>query len=96
MTSHRSVITRKGQVTIPADIRRALGLEEGDTVAWEQEDGVIKLVPARYTLESAFGSVKPRQRPEDFDELTRRAKAAKAAKTVAGLIEGDDPEREKA
>lgn len=31
-----------------------------------------------FSLETAFGSVKPSARPEDFDELARRAKDAKA------------------
>ncbi|HLI52311.1 MAG TPA: AbrB/MazE/SpoVT family DNA-binding domain-containing protein [Thermomicrobiaceae bacterium] len=91
MTSHLTVITRKGQVTIPADIRRSLDLHEGDAVAWVEEEGAIKLIPARFTLETAFGSVEPRRTPEDFDELLREAKAAKAAETVAELTE--EPER---
>lgn len=32
-TEYLTVITRKGQITIPAPIRRTLGLEEGDRVA---------------------------------------------------------------
>jgi AbrB family looped-hinge helix DNA binding protein len=30
-------ISSKGQVTIPADVRRKLHLETGDTLAWEIE-----------------------------------------------------------
>jgi len=34
-------ITRKGQVTIPKDLREEFGLEEGDEVLWqEDEDGI--------------------------------------------------------
>jgi AbrB family looped-hinge helix DNA binding protein len=34
-------ITRKGQVTIPKDLRDEFGLEEGDEVQWEKaEDGI--------------------------------------------------------
>jgi AbrB family looped-hinge helix DNA binding protein len=32
-TEYLTVVTRKGQITIPAPIRRALGLAEGDRVA---------------------------------------------------------------
>jgi AbrB family looped-hinge helix DNA binding protein len=35
MKKRISVVTRKGQITIPADIRHALGLKEGDTVAFK-------------------------------------------------------------
>lgn len=37
-----SVVQEKGQVTIPAEIRRKLGMKKGDLVAFiETEDGVL-------------------------------------------------------
>lgn len=37
-----SVVQEKGQVTIPAEIRRKLGLKKGDLVAFvETEEGVL-------------------------------------------------------
>ena len=39
-----------------------------------------------FNLESAFGSVKPSKRPEDFDEVSRNAKDAKAEDTAKDLI----------
>ena len=90
MSDHLSTITRKGQVTIPAEIRRALHLKEGDTVTWRQDGDEVRLLPARFTLESAFGSVEPRRHPEDFDALEQAAKAAKARATVDELHH--DPE----
>lgn len=34
-------VTRKGQVTIPKEIREEFGIQEGDKVRWEQtEDGI--------------------------------------------------------
>ncbi|WP_256301761.1 AbrB/MazE/SpoVT family DNA-binding domain-containing protein [Haloarchaeobius salinus] len=39
--SETTRITRKGQVTIPKDLRAEFGLEEGDEVRWEKaEDGI--------------------------------------------------------
>lgn len=38
-----SVVTRKGQITIPAEIRRALNIAEGDKVAFILEEGGVKL-----------------------------------------------------
>ena len=35
MISRRSTVTRKGQITIPADLRRRLGIEIGDQVSIE-------------------------------------------------------------
>ena len=34
-----TTVTRKGQITIPIEVRRALGLKEGDRVMVTQEDG---------------------------------------------------------
>jgi len=36
-------ITRKGQVTIPKELREEYGLEEGDTVVWQKTDDGIKV-----------------------------------------------------
>ena len=36
-----SKITSKGQVTIPVEVRRALGLDVGDTILFEKIDGNI-------------------------------------------------------
>ena len=42
MTVGTSKVTEKGQVTIPVEIRRSLGLENGtDVVFVELEDGVL-------------------------------------------------------
>ena len=43
----RSRITRKGQVTIPKDIRAALGVKEGDSLVFEVENGVAKVRAVR-------------------------------------------------
>lgn len=46
MASYRTTLTRKGQITIPADIRRALAINEGDRVIVTLEDGQVRLAPA--------------------------------------------------
>lgn len=43
MTGRLSVITRKGQVTIPVEMRRALDLNEGDRVEISLEEDGVKL-----------------------------------------------------
>ena len=80
--------TQRNQVTIPAEVRRLLRLKPGDKVTFTIDDtGKVHFAVASFTLESAFGSVKPSQRPEDFDEISRVAKAAKAEKTSRELNE---------
>ena len=39
------------------------------------------------SLESAYGSVRPSAKPEDWDEVTRKAKDSKAEETVHELRE---------
>lgn len=42
-----SKITRNGQITIPASVRRELGVEEGDLVEIEVVDEKAVLIPKR-------------------------------------------------
>jgi AbrB family looped-hinge helix DNA binding protein len=42
-----STVTRKGQVTIPIEIRRRLGISEGDQVEFVEENGKIGIAPRR-------------------------------------------------
>ena len=58
---HTSTITAKGQVTIPADLRRRLGLRQGDEVGFILKDEKITLVPVQRNLEAAFGLLKAKR-----------------------------------
>ncbi len=40
-------VTQKGQVTIPLEVRRALGIAPGTEVRFELDDGTARLVPDR-------------------------------------------------
>ena len=40
---HVSRLSTKGQVTIPADLRKAIGIEPGDIVAYELQGKSVKL-----------------------------------------------------
>ena len=85
MKEFTTTITQRGQVTIPAEVRRVLGVKHKDKVAFTIKDGEVHLAPAAFSLESAYGSVKPSRKPEDFDEVSRAAKEAKAEKTVRNM-----------
>ena len=66
---HIRTITTKGQVTIPAEIRRLLEIEPGDEVIFRVREGTVELQPVAMTLEDAFGAVTPRSQPEDLADL---------------------------
>ena len=76
-------ITQRGQVTIPAEVRRLLGLKPKDKAAFTIEDGEVRLAPASFDLASAYGSVKPAQMSEDFEEVSRIAKDSKAESAMS-------------
>ena len=71
-------LTSKGQVTIPVEIRRALGLRPRDRVAFTLTDGVATVRPAESALERIAGSVKWTGGPIDFKKLRREFEQAMA------------------
>ncbi len=76
-----TTLTQRSQVTVPAEVRRLLGLKPRGKVTFTIAEGEVRLKPVAYSLESAYGSVKPSRRPEDFDALSRAARDGKAERT---------------
>ncbi len=75
-------VQTKGQVTIPVEIRRLLGVKPGDKVVFRVVKGVVELQPVTMTLEQTFGAVSPQERPEDFSTLREVAIEEHAQKVV--------------
>ncbi len=66
------VITRKAQVTIPAEVRRRLGLQEGMKVRIRERAGkiVIEPLPSIFTLGgSGAGRVTPAEAKRMLDRM---------------------------
>jgi AbrB family looped-hinge helix DNA binding protein len=78
-------MTQRGQVTVPAEVRKLLGLKPRDKVAFAIDDGEVRLLPVSFTLESAFGSVEPLSDSDDFDRQIREAKEERAERAVRKL-----------
>jgi AbrB family looped-hinge helix DNA binding protein len=54
-----SIITRNGQVVIPAKIRRHLGLKTGTRIYFYEENGEVRIVPVTpEVIERNFGIFK--------------------------------------
>ena len=85
MKEFLATLTQRGQVTVPAEVRRALRLKPREKVVFTIEDDQVRLVPASYTLESAYGSVTPRNSPEDFDKLIAEALEEHGDRVVAEM-----------
>lgn len=72
-----STLTRKGQVTIPKSLRDQLGLNLGDRISFQLRGEEIVLKPVHRTILDLQGSVKPKNRPEDFGDVRRQVGAAR-------------------
>ena len=80
-----STITSKGQVTIPAEVRRHLGIGTRDRVAFViGEAGEVGLRPVRYSLAAVRGVVPPLPGREtvDFEDQIEEAMEEEAARIV--------------
>lgn len=69
-----STLTRKGQVTIPAEVRRRLGLKPGDPVGFVVEQEGVRIVRREGRIEAAFGLWKA-DRTLSLDDMERVIKA---------------------
>lgn len=85
MAGHLGIVTRKGQVTLPADIRRALKLQKGDRVAFRIEDGEVRVRPARATLADGYRSIPALAQPQTDAEIKEIVRDERAARYKEGL-----------
>lgn len=63
MNEQLTIVTRKGQVTIPVEIRRALDLKEGDTVSWIMEEDQVRLRRGRNVVTRTAGMLRGEDPP---------------------------------
>ena len=77
-----SVITRKGQVTIPKAIRDHLKAREGEKVMFVLRGNDVVLKVLRGSILELRGSVKPMTHPEDFDAVRRSVKRRVSARVA--------------
>jgi AbrB family looped-hinge helix DNA binding protein len=70
-----ATISSKGQVTLPIDVRKAMGVGPGDRVDFvKMEDGHFAVMPATVSVMSLKGILSPPATPvtlEDMDAAVR-------------------------
>lgn len=71
-----SSVTSKGQVTIPLEVRRRLGVGTPDKIAFIVDEDVVRLAPATTSLASLYGSVPAL--PDESADLERELDEAMA------------------
>jgi antitoxin PrlF len=66
-----STLSSKGQITIPVEVRKYLGIGEGDKLAFVIEDeGGVRVVAPRYTtIASLRGAAGKLARPLSWEEM---------------------------
>lgn len=83
-------VTSKGQITIPAQVRKALGLEEGSEVLFfEAEPGEWRFRPRTGSIWDLKGSVPKPAKPVSVEEMNQgmtAAAAASYARSVGGRV----------
>jgi AbrB family looped-hinge helix DNA binding protein len=78
----QSVITRKGQTTIPKEIREFLRLKPNDKLFYIVEDSKVILKPIHGDILQLRGSVPSRERLADFEKI-RETTRKQIAKEIA-------------
>ena len=74
MALAHSKLTAQGQISVPAKIRRKLGVGPGGTLEWDEEGGKIVVRRAgRYTSEEVHRALFPKgaPRPRALEELKK-------------------------
>lgn len=78
-----ATVTSKGQITIPVEVRRSLGLETGSRIEFILTDaGIYQLVPVTGTLRSLKGSIPRPPSPVTVEQMNE---AIADAAAEAGL-----------
>lgn len=78
-------VTSKGQVTIPIEVRKALNIEEGDSLEFvREESGSYAVQPVkRKSLRDVIGVLQTdKEIPEDFEEIREIAHRAAAEENM--------------
>lgn len=74
-----ATVTSKGQITIPVEVRRALGLAPGSRVVFVlREDGAYELVPATASVTAIKGLIAAPAVPVSLDAMNEAIAAGAA------------------
>jgi AbrB family looped-hinge helix DNA binding protein len=77
-----SVLTKKGQTTIPKDIRNFLDLAPNDKILYLMEGNKVVIKPLKGNILDLKGSVKTKDKPIDLKKLRSETKKKVARKIV--------------
>ena len=83
-------VTERGQVTIPAEVRKVLGLKKRDKVVFMVEDGTVRLRKSRFsTVAEVMGSVPALRKPKSWKQMQEIVQDEIAEEYAAKMRSGD-------
>lgn len=85
MPEFRSSVSQKGQITLPIEFRRQLGIKPKDQVTLQLEGDEVHVRPASFTLSQVIGSVGPATRTDDLKRAERVAWEERAEREARKL-----------
>jgi AbrB family looped-hinge helix DNA binding protein len=86
MALAQSKVTAQGQISVPVEVRRKLGIGPGSVLEWDEEgDAVVVRKAGRYTSQDIYQAIFPHEAPEprkveEFDKGVRRYMKKKHAR----------------
>lgn len=78
---YTATISAKGQITLPAGIRKRLGVKPNDRIALIFRGNEIILKPLKGTIKDLRGALEPQTKPEVFEKIRKQVKNSVAKKT---------------
>ena len=74
-------VGRRGQITLPREVRRRINVQEGDQIAFVIDGGQVTIKPIQHTLLDLRGSVKV-DGEQDFEAIRRQVTAQRSRRQV--------------
>lgn len=75
-----ATVTSKGQITIPADVRRRMGLESGDRVEFVEVEGGFTIMPANDDVRALKGLLRKPVKPVSITDMNATVRARGAGR----------------
>ncbi|HOP23254.1 MAG: AbrB/MazE/SpoVT family DNA-binding domain-containing protein [Gammaproteobacteria bacterium] len=70
-----AIISSRGQITIPAEIRALLSLNKGDKINFIIDGNEVKFIPVTKDIRSIKGIIKKPLKPVTIEEMNKTIKA---------------------
>jgi AbrB family looped-hinge helix DNA binding protein len=81
MAIAQSKVTAQGQISVPAEVRKRLGVGPGSVLEWhEQDGGVVVRRAGRFSSAEIHRSLFPKGLPKDIDAVDVKASIRKYIK----------------